>query len=287
MMIRSYTNPFPGELAHEWKNTYRWTWKEFFVRWVFQTVYGSPNDSTSASSTVRSTSLLTMMILFLQWFVSFPYELQRMMVRFAMPFVLSALIIAWQMMNNEIIKYTVLAVIVMIMMGLLYYFRARNTTLKTAEESKIVVKESQVQPAEEEDVLFPHNRNVLGTVLEEDKVTEEKDDKESTDSHDHYNENKLETTNTINHEVKQDDDIIGDIYGDIYGDIDTETESQEAEIHLLVSLPSSSSLYTLSTTSSDMRQRLSYTAAEHGPCSSSDSESDNNTVSDISFHDIL
>lgn len=50
--------------------------------WIYQTIYGS---STVTSTTTRAFSIITILILILQWFVSFPYELQRMMVRFLCP----------------------------------------------------------------------------------------------------------------------------------------------------------------------------------------------------------
>jgi hypothetical protein len=40
-MILCYSNPFPGELAHKWKKTYEWTWKELMTTWLVQTFYGS------------------------------------------------------------------------------------------------------------------------------------------------------------------------------------------------------------------------------------------------------
>jgi hypothetical protein len=192
MLILSYSTPFPGELAHKWKRTYDWSWKEFLLSWSLPLIYGSSDrQNASSSSNGRRISLLTMIIVFLQWFVAFPYELQRMMVRFVMPFVLSTLVMVWQMINNRVVGYSIAAIVFLLVICLLVYLRlqpvestprsiapqhAKRSNEEEVEHEENILKESvvvDVSPVVVKDILESNKVRRLNNTVESGKCGKE------------------------------------------------------------------------------------------------------------------
>jgi hypothetical protein len=130
MMILSYSTPYPGELAHKWKAIYQLTWREMITKWCTQLFFAPSPEQTDAPVSVSM-----FLFMFIQWFVAFPYELQRMLVRFFMPFVFSALVMLWQMIEDPIVAYVVLALIILVLFGGLVGFYLYSLTVPSPVSS--------------------------------------------------------------------------------------------------------------------------------------------------------
>ena len=167
-LILSYSTPFPGKLAHQWKRTYSWTWKELVSNQLIWMVYGSPStdQQSSTTSTIRTVSIMTVVMVLLQWFAAFPYELQRMAIRFVTPFFFSALVLVWQMIGNPVIAYVVTFCTMLVVLSLFIYFREdlkKKEKPTTQEHLAQDGKESVISVSED----TPFHQLVAPFILEE------------------------------------------------------------------------------------------------------------------------
>jgi len=129
LIVQSYQSHLPGELSRKWRSSRGSGWSGGSMWWQLWLVLGGRSDSSNRRAVLSVNRILTMVMVVvvasLQYLGTVPFLIQRLIIRFIEPFVLTVLVLVFEIVRSNPI-WTALTVIGIVSVAIWQAIRMRK-----------------------------------------------------------------------------------------------------------------------------------------------------------------